>query len=183
MNHYLFCLIFLLLTICGCKQKQDFSQKILVQRVDFMGEDPEFFSYSLIKNDSLNFRKFHYVDSTSYKKHEFLIRTLVIDTANFSYVIFANDTFRFKTENKFLVNKKNYNVRCYIGDTGIGADRGLTIYLNDKSGILLIQSMGWGTKFIFKTDSINNRLINQILTDTSGFILSKNYENKFFKNK
>jgi hypothetical protein len=166
--------------VISCRQNPKEPEKIYVHKIEYNGEKLDILNYSLSRYDSASCNVFHYTDSSSSDDNTPLYRDLMIDTTNVNYVIFCSDTFIFKGSKIFEVNQKKVLVNKYWGGYR-GLDTGLILYLNNNSGLIILQSFGWGTKFAFISDFTSEGLINLLLSDTSGFVLSKKYEEKFLK--
>jgi len=179
MKQQLFFCLFISLTLISCTQKSIEPDRIIVQRIEYNGEQSELLKYSLIHYDSAQYKVFHYVDSSSSKDKVPIYRDLLIDTTNAEIIIFCTDTFKHKSSNDFSVGQRRVLVNSFVGGFK-GVDTGLILYLNDQSGLFMVQSMGWGTMFTFVTDSISERLTRLLIKDTTGFVLNKKFEEKFF---
>jgi hypothetical protein len=179
MKRQLFFCLFISLTLISCAQKSIEPDRIIVQRIEYNGEQSELLKYSLIHYNSAQYKVFHYVDSSSSKDKVPIYRDLLIDTTNTEIIIFCTDTFKRKGSNDFSVGQRHVLINSFVGGFK-GVDTGLILYLNDQSGLFMVQSMGWGTMFTFVTDSISERVTRLLIKDTTGFVLNKKFEEKFF---
>jgi hypothetical protein len=179
MKQQLFFCLFISLALISCGQKSIEPDKIIVHRIEYNGEQSELLKYSLIHYDSAQYKVFHYVDSSSSEDKVPIYRDLLIDTINPEIIIFCNDTFKRKGSNDFSVGQRHVLVNSFVGGFK-GVDTGLLLYLNDQTGLFMVQSMGWGTMFTFVTDSLSERVTRLLIIDTTGFVLNKKFEEKFF---
>lgn len=179
MNKLLLIFTILILALNSCRKIEP--KSVLVLKADYFGERIDTLHFSLLQYDSLNFKVFHYTDSTT--ELGLLIRErLIIDTKKPYYIIVNHDTININGSKVFSSCNKRFLVKRYIAHfIKDGPDIGF--YVNDTIGILFIQAFNEGNKFSFISDPITQSISNQISNDTTGYILNINYTEKFLKIK
>ena len=168
---------FMLLLFSFCNQNQ---RDVTVYRLKHVVEKSDSTLYIFSKYDSSNYKLYHYRNSSN-KGFQKSIE-LKIDTSKPSTVLFNLDTFQYRGSSRYYINHKNIYVKSYLGAFK-GADTGLALYLTYNEGLIIVQSIGWLTNFTFIYDSNSIEIINLLLADSSGFVLTKNFEDKFFQYK